>query len=616
MARTEAKVTVNNFIGGLVTDYHELNTPQNVTVDEDNCDLDRKGSRKRRLGIDYEDSYQFSSNVVNEDDLSGTYLKTYKWKAINNNANLNFLIVQLGSTLEFYDLNFDALSANRKSFEIDLEDYKIPGATTTSNTGIQVDSGKGVLFIVGKYIEPLRVEYDEDADDITVTETPISVRDLTQMLNDPDNIGFKTSEADFSLELYYDLYNQGWGSLIKGNDSNNPGATVTQGVTALGFYRSSIGSYPPKSKPWWVGKRSAVDAGEAGFEIFDPSGVYEMVEAGSTLAPLGHFIINPFNIDRNSVLAAQQAANPLSSGYYLSTTFEVETDFTRPTAVAYHAGRLFYGHNNTVYFSQLLYDDLDNAGKCYQAADPTAEDINELVDSDGGTILIPTSGEIIAFVSLENILLVFSDNGLWSIGGAAPGEGFTATGFTVSKLSSIGAASNRSIVTAEGTPYFWADEGIFTVQSDQAKIGFKVINICEKKIQEFYDDIPDTSIRYASGAYDKVKKVITWIFNSTSSTLHGNVYACNRDLNYDLLVQAFYPYTRSDLSSNSPFVVDVFSIKSVLQQTNEVNVVNSSGTEVVNSSSVQVVADEVSLGSTTLDVGLKFLTLTPVEVVS
>jgi len=169
MARTEAKVTVNNFVGGLVTDYHELNTPQNVTVDEDNCDLDRKGSRKRRLGIDYEDGYEFSDNTIAASSFSDYYLKTYKWKSVNNDANINFLVVDLANIIEFYAMALPSLSPTRKAFEVDLDDHLAPGATTSARSGIQVDAGDGVLFVVGEYLEPFFITYNEDTD--TSTET-------------------------------------------------------------------------------------------------------------------------------------------------------------------------------------------------------------------------------------------------------------------------------------------------------------------------------------------------------------------------------------------------------------------------------------------------------------
>lgn len=613
MAQVEGKAVINNFVGGLVTDFHELNTPQNVTVDEDNCDLDRKGSRKRRLGIDYETGYEFGDTVVSTNLISETYLKTYEWEAVNNDGNLNFLVVQVGNVLSFFDTANDAISPNEKSFTIDLNTYKTSAVTTVAPYPIQVTSGKGLMFIAGKYITPLRVEYDEDTDTITVTQITMRIRDLVQMLNDADTQGFKTSEADFTLELYYDLYNQGWGTLIKGNDSNNPGAVVTQGMTALGFYRALIGQYPPKSKSWFVGKRGPIDPGEAGFEVFDPSGVYEMVEAGSTLAPLGHFILDPFNKDRNAAIAAQQAANPLTSGFYLTTDFPVEVDLTRPSAIAFYSGRLFYGHKNTIYYSQVLNDDFDNAGQCYQAADPTAEDINELVATDGGTILIPTSGSIVRFVEFQNSLLVFTDNGIWALGGPALGEGFTATGFSLSKVSSVGISSDRSVVLVEGTPMWWNDVGIFVVAPDQAKQSFSVQNICDKKIQVFYDAIPAGNKPHASGAYDERKKVVSWIFNSNSSMIHSNPYACNRVLNYDLLLGAFFPYTISDLTVDSPFIVDVFSASDTVREIEEIVIQDNLGSDITDGGN-DVFIESISFVTASDDTGIKFLTFTPVGI--
>ncbi len=614
MAQVEAKATVNNFVGGLVTDFHELNTPQNVTVDEDNCDLDRKGSRKRRLGIDYETDYEFASTTTSTDDFPDKYLKTYKWSAINNDGNLNFLVVQVGATLSFFDLANDSISPNEKSFTVDLDDHKV-SVTTVAPYPIQVASGKGRLFVVGEYITPFRIDYDADTDTITETEIDIRIRDLVQLLNDSDTLGFKTAEADFTDELYYDLYNQGWGTLVSGNDSTSPGSTVTTGVTALGFYRSKIGYLPPKSKPWYVGKRTAIDPGEAGYEIFDPSGVYENVDAGNTLAPLGHFILDPFSKDRTSVLLAQQAANPLTGGTYeVIGAFEIETEATRPSAVAFFSGRVFYGFGNTLYYSQILNEDYGNAGLCYQAADPTAEDINELVATDGGVITLPVSGKIISFIPLDNSLLIFSDNGVWALNGPSLGEGFSATGHSISKISSTGIKTDRSVVIVEGNPIWWNEDGIWALASDQQKQGFSVSNICDKKVQLFYNDIPSISKSYASGAYDRKHKIVTWIFNSESGVIHNSKYACNRCLNYDVLMGAFFPYTISDLVADSPFIVDVFASSDIIRSATQDLVVDRFDDQVVDGVGADVYVNVYTLTDTTEETGIKFLTFTPVEI--
>lgn len=594
MAQTEGKAVINNFVGGLVTDYHELNTPQNTTVDEDNCDLDRKGSRKRRLGIDYETDYELTATGVDLADLSDLYLKTYKWSAINNDGNLNFLVVQTGSILTFFDLAFDTISANRKDFEVDLDDFKINVESVASHP-IQVTSGKGVLFVVGKYITPFFIEYDATLDDIETTEIELEIRDLVQQENDSSLI--ETRPTVLTDDRKYDLFNQGWSTMVAGNDSVRYGETVTTTMNALEYYFFATDHYPPKSKPWWVGKRAPIDPGESGFELFDPTGVYDRVDAGNTLGPLGHYVLDPFNKDRTAV-----------SGI---PGFTPEVKDTRPTAVAFYSGRVFYGHENTIYFSQILFEDLLNAGKCYQSADPTAEEINELIATDGGTILIPESSTIIGFTQAGNSLIIFSENGVWMLGGASPGDGFSSTGFSIGKVSSVGLKTNRSIVDVEGMPFWWNDQGIYTLVPDQGKHGFTVQNICHKKVQGFYDEIPTVSKDTAAGAYDDLKKVITWIFNSNEEIIHNNQYACNRMLNYDLLLAAFYPYTLGDLDEDSPFIADVFSSSSRIRTIAE-DVVTDSGVTVTDG------GEDVFVGVTTYTntserTGIKFLTYTPIE---
>ena len=596
MAQSEGKAVINNFIGGLITDYQELNTPQNVTVDEDNCDLDRKGSRKRRLGIDYETGYEFASTTVETTTLQDQYLKTYKWSAINNNGALKFLVVQVGATLSFFDLANDAISPNEKSFTIDLDDHKIGTVSTVASYPVQVTSGKGVLFVVGQYITPFFVEYDEASDDITVTEIDIKIRDLAQQENDASLI--ESRPTVLTDDRKYDLFNQGWSTMVAGNDSVRYGETVTTTMNALDYYFFATDHYPPKSKPWWVGKRSPIDPGEGGFELFDPNGVYDRVDAGNTLGALGHYILDPFNKDRST-----------ASGI---PGFEVEVDNTRPTAVAFYSGRVFYGHKNNIYFSQLLYDDLLNSGKCYQSADPTAESINELIATDGGVILLPESSTIVRLLTVDNFLLVFCENGIWSLSGVSPGDGFSATGHGVGRVTSVGVQSDRSIVTVEGKPIWWNDEGIFALVSEPNKQGLAVQNILDKKIQVFYNAIPAISKVYASGAYDKTNKIVTWIFNSTDEVLHNSKYACNRSINFDVILGAFFPYTISDLEEETPFVVDVFSASDTIRTSSTELVTN--GGVTVTDSGIDVYISVESFINSTEGSGVKFLTFASVSI--
>ena len=59
------KVT-NTFIKGLITEAGELTFPADASVDELNCLLERDGSRKRREGIDFEQSSVDSTFSVSQ----------------------------------------------------------------------------------------------------------------------------------------------------------------------------------------------------------------------------------------------------------------------------------------------------------------------------------------------------------------------------------------------------------------------------------------------------------------------------------------------------------------------------------------------------------------------
>ena len=586
MARTQGKATVNNFVGGLVSDFHELNQPQNTTVDEDNCDLDRKGSRKRRLGIDYENGFTLSDDSWALNTFGTFYTKASTWESVENNGNRNFLVVQVGNMLYFYDLAIEPLSSGILPFTVNLDDFRVPSYYTTSPYEANVASGKGALFVVGEAFEPFYIKYDVDANDITTTQLTLKIRDLD--LQDHD-MGLTDQFTTLTIQQKYDLFNQGWYSKCPAaGDPNSP----TDGEPVFDWYFHKKHKYPQKAKSWWVGKRVGISTGAT---IFDPT-EYDTVYVGSTLAPLGSYILDAFNQDRSK--ASGIAGLP------------VVQESSRPTSVAFASGRVFYGFKNKLYFSQVIIDDFTVAEYCYQEADPTAEKINDLIATDGGVVPLQASGNIVAMVPFENSLIVFSTNGVWAVSGSTMGQGFSADGFSIYKITSVGAISSRSVISVDGTPCWWAKIGIFILQSDPAKQGFAVQNILKDKLQLYYDAIPGASKLYATGAYDRRKKVITWAYNSGTDPIDGNPYFCDRLLNYDLILSAFYPYTLAELPTNTPRVADVFALYDVSQSTEEENVVDESGAIVVDEALDDVTTDVIIIGNfdNELNIGIKFLT--------
>lgn len=607
MANVDGKVQINNFVGGLVTDFHELNQPQNTTIDEDNCDLDRKGSRKRRLGIDFETDYELSDDNWSSAEITDIYLGNSVWEAVNNDGNRDFLVVQVGSTLYYYDMAVEPVSAGALAFSTDLTDHKFSDAVTDAEvaaSGVSIASGKGVIFVCGEKLTPFYVEYDEDAGTITETDLDLRIRDFKLQSDATD---YEDEPTSIDYRLRYDYFNQGWYKTNIYVGEAGYDTLITEPL--LDFYYSRFGgwtkpkvaAYPPLSKIWWIGQATP-DGDKHNHIRFDISW-YVTPYVGNLLAPLGHYIVDPFNVDRSGVSGVDG--------------FDIEQSNDRPTAVAFYAGKVFYGWKNQIFYSQTLLEDFTVAAKCHQQADPTAEDINNLIATDGGVIPLQYSGEIIAMVPYENSLLIFCTNGVWALGGSTVGQSFSADSFGLYKISSVGAISQRSVVLIDGVPFWWSKLGIYAIMSTQSKQGFEVKNILDKKAQLFYDAIPGVSKLYASGAYDYLKKVIVWVYNNDDTAIDSNVYFCNRVLNYDVLLSAFFPYTLSDLPDLTPRVADVFARSNVSRETTTVNVVDSLGVVVTDSGGNNVTVDVITLGN--LDnqnnIGVKFLTFAK-EIVS
>jgi len=585
LSRTANKVVVNNFVGGLVSDCTELNNPPNTTIDEDNCDLDRKGSRKRRLGIDFEDGFEPSNESWTDSEFADIYVKTFVWRSVSEDGTLNFLVAQGGNKLMFYNMNSETISADELPFSVDLDDFRTPAYYSTSQYGVQMAAGKGALFVVGEAIEPFVIQYDKATNTISTTELVIRIRDLE--LQDHD-MGYTDQFTTLTATQKYDLYNQGWNAYT----TNNPSGDNFYHIQVLDNYFSIIGKYPQKAKSWWVGKQIDIDTGS---NDFIPQS-YDQAYVGSTLAPLGTYILEAFNKDRS-------AASGIPG-------LPVVTETSRPTAVAFGAGRVFFGFKNKLYFSQVIQDDFTVAGNCYQVADPTAEKINDLVATDGGVLQIIDAGTIFKLMTFENAVFNFCSNGVWALGGTSVGAGFSATDFSVYKVTETAALSPRSIISIIGTPVWWAKDGIYTLIGDPAKQGYSAQNILLGKLQLYYNAIPPLSKLYATGDYDHLKKTITWIFNSQNEIIGGNKFVCDKALNYDTLLKAFYPYSISTVTpGNSPHIVDCFSALDVLASSGEDTVVDELEHTVIDEADEVVTVQTTVLGNATNTTSLlKFYT--------
>lgn len=526
MARAVANKIYKTFVRGLITEANELTYPENASIAEDNTVIFRKGNRSRRLGMNAETNGGASVFETGGAGLRQEAMMDFNWSAVNNDASVNFLVKQVGNRLRFYDHGASPLSDGLKPFEVDLNDYLAPLQSDVSYEPVQMAAGKGFLFVVGEKMEPLLIEYDPDNNTITVQRIYIQTRDF-KGLN--DGLANDEEPTTLSTEHSYNLRNQGWvdgantgaGASVQYFDSFGNQGTYNSATSAvITAYFTSTGRYPGNNKQWW-------SARDATTNDFDPA-LLAKLYTGNNRAPRGHFVVDAFNIDRSSVSGV--AGIP------------VESKVERPISVAFFSGRVWYLSGSTVYFSQIL-DDKRKAGFCYQEADPTSEDISELLPNDGGVIQIPEMSKGVRLMPLGSGVIVFSLNGIWSISGTS--AGFSAVDISISKINPIGTESPNSVVEAEGQVYWWSRVGILAMAPRVGQFGpveglFDKTNISEQTIQTFYQDsIPEDRKPYVKGLFDPATNTIQWLF-SDDSTLPNYTY--NRILNLDLTLQAFYPW--------------------------------------------------------------------------
>lgn len=527
MPRATQNKLYRTFVKGLITEAGYLTYPEDASIDELNTVLSRKGNRTRRLGIDGENGNQWFAVSKDNSEAHNEYI----WKSVNNDPTLNFLCVQKGEIVYFYDIGKDgSITSHRRTFVINLSLYIRPGgslAKVQSSPSVMI-SGKGYLFVAHPEIEPLIITYITSVSAISVDPITIKIRDFDGV---DDTLANDAEPTTLSTFHQYNLQNQGWLSQA-GQDPINKYHTVNS-------------RYPGNNKQWWTARATAADP-DNGITPGDflPATLAKLF-SGTSRAPRGHYILDAFRKDRTAV-----------SGI---SGFTIEDPGYRPSAVSFFSGRAWWAAGSELYYSQIM-TDKSKAGLCYQEADPTAEDISDLIASDGGVVFIPEATNIIALTPQANGLLIFATNGVWFISGGSA-QGFSARDIEISKISPLGTLSPLSIVSLDNGVYYWSEVGIQALQQSYGQYGpipgkFGNTNIAEATIQTYYNNIPNRSRVFVKGCYDPRSNVIQWLFNDN---LYANPYTYNSLLNLDLTLQAFYPWKVSSGGiDGDPFITGIF----------------------------------------------------------
>ena len=175
--------TLNVFSKGLNTEASPLVFPEGTVKSVDNIDILRNGSAKRRRSFDLEIGGGHSTTTFTRATLKDFAISKHEWKSVDSQDDLNFLVIQIGGVLYFHKLGEDIVSLNVVG-SIDLSPIQVSADFTKEP--ISATSGKGKLFIVGRFISPAYIQYDADNNDFTGRKLTIKIRDVEGI---PESIG-------------------------------------------------------------------------------------------------------------------------------------------------------------------------------------------------------------------------------------------------------------------------------------------------------------------------------------------------------------------------------------------------------------------------------------------
>lgn len=495
---------------GLITEFSSIAFPENATIDELNCVLSNNGKlRQRRLGFKIEDNAVESSFTLtsNNDAFS-----EYKWENVGGIAELTFAVIQTGSFIRFYDLSSTPLSAGEKSFSINLSSYAAGIGVSIADNYIEAASLDGALVIAHKGCNLLRVLYDSSSDTISVSTISPNIRDFTYI---GDKSRYATSSGSLTDALRrYDTLNSGWS------------------VSNLATFTSARNRLPVLTHYPWTGK----DTNDV-FSVSEWSKQGDFQNTG--IVGNGTFILNYFTRNRNAKVSGAG----------------VEVINARFSCVAAYAGRFFYAglddaqRAGSVLFTRVIKDTQDYV-QCYQQADPTSEIDPLLVDSDGGEININEAYGIKKLFPYGQSLIVFAENGIWSISGSDDSV-FRASGYIVTKLSSVNLTNKNSFVNTEGTPFWWGDNGIYTFQEDRVTLQPSIQNISEQTIKKFFNSISPAKRRLSKAIFDEDNRDVYWLYPSNDETIANKF---NKVLVFNLDTVSFTPWEIKDQAGATSFV--------------------------------------------------------------
>ena len=575
----KAEKAYRSFVKGLITEANQLTFPENASIDEANFVLNRDGSRSRRLGVDYESSYALTATGLTATDIQEGKQSFHIWESPGGDTSVSLGLVRIKDKIWFMNLLTDSPSANLKNGGSPIT------IASLSNNKIETSVINNKCVIVSKDLpRPVLLTYTKATGLVTQSTIQLEIRDIYGV---EDSLFLDTRPTTLSNEHKYNLRNQGW----------NKNIVTSTGADAIDYTFTELGQYPSNADNWTLGKIS--NTASADYEKYDPDTLVKNSFSNYQIAK-GSFIIDAF--ERG---VGRMNASDVTSG------LPTDREEGNISTITSYAQRLFYSgvesdvtgsdirspnYSGYIFFSKVIKAD-DDLGKCHQEADPTDPGINDLIDTDGGSIQIPDITRVVKIIASQASVLVFAENGVWEVYGDT--GGFIATSFQASKISTNGITNGESVVNVNGNFIYWSKAGIYLLKPDTASGRFAAESLSLTSIQDLYLKIPEVAKDFCKGIYDEKENRVRYLYNDStgySSSNYPNSY--NKELIYDLTLKAWSKNELSSLASDSPYVADYVAMPGYSVSAREESVVAGTDTVLVTAGDTVVIPDDVATSRT------------------
>jgi hypothetical protein len=578
-------------INGFITEATPLNFPENSLTDVSNCDIELKGSIRRRLGLNEEaggftvgnglvaptvftagtDGGPYSIPMPTTQTVPAEQLAitVHTWPNPGGQAGLYIVVFQIGNNLLFRNWDATAVSdPNGLTGQVVTAGVRIDIPMAFSNPGfvfkatvaqcaitpLQSSPGFGRLWMSSSAVFPFYLDFDPttkiitanfvgyDAANPSYVHGRMDIRDFNGV---PDGLAVDLEPATLSKEHEYNLINQGWDQ--KTTVPGNPG-------TVAYFQANNYsGNFPANNMQWFRGQ----DATTTPPGGFNPK-IIENTSWGSTQAAKGAVVLN--------ALIGSKDNPSHTSSIYPTLTFNGlydEPSTTGFTTCAFYAGRVWFaGDSNThrsngVYFSKTL-QTIRDSGVYMQVGDPTSQDNSDLLATDGGVIYIGAADRILKLLPFGAGMMVFAGNGVWFISGDGTGGGFTASNYTVQQISSTGLIGPNALSANDQAVFYFSQNSIAMLTLPQQGTIPIFSDIARTKIFTFYNSIFRDARANARAVFDEIsKKLFFFYLDAPSYTYPSFQTAYNACLILDTRTNAYtkYNFDTTESTTNTLFTL-------------------------------------------------------------